>query len=237
MLNISKYREHYANTQEKKSLNATFVLEKLKKYLQVKTNIELASILQVKPNTISTWKKRNSLDYELIVTVCEKFDIDLNDLFFDSYNGNDMEEIDRDRNIHLVTRELQYQYVNHLGEESFLNDVPKYHFPFINNDNMRAFQVTGNMMYPTLEDNAIVIGKHLRSPQEITNNKNYVIVSKLRGIFINRVRTSYNSPDELLLVNDNKMIPQEIKIHTDEIAEIWEVRAKLSYSFIEEPVA
>lgn len=237
MLNTPKYRQHYANTQEKKSPNATFVLEKLKRHLQIKTNIELASILQVKPNTISTWKKRNSLDYELIVSVCEKFGINLNDVFFDNDNAGGIGKIHRNKNICVVTRELQYQYVNHLGEESFLDDIPKYHFPFINNDNMRAFQVTGNMMYPTLEDNTIVIGKHLRSPQEITDNKNYVIVSKLRGIFINRVRTPYDSPKELLLVNDNKMIPQEIKIHTDEIAEIWEVKAKLSYSFIEEPVA
>ncbi|WP_170164540.1 LexA family transcriptional regulator [Sinomicrobium pectinilyticum] len=236
MLNTPKYRYHYANTQEKKSPNATFILDKLKKHLQIKTNIDLANILDVKPNTISTWKKRNSMDYELIVSVCEAYGIDLNEVFYDGNTVMEVEKNNYNKNISVVTREYQYQYVHHLGEDSFINSIPKYNFPFISGENMRAFQVTGNMMYPTLEDNSIVIAKQLNPSETIADNKNYVIISKIRGIFINRVRTLYDSPDELLLINDNKMIPQEIKIHTDEIAEIWEVKAKLSYSFIEEPV-
>lgn len=236
MLNTPKYRQHYANTQEKKSPDASFILKKLKNYLQVRTNIELADLLGIKPNTISTWKKRNSMDYELIVSVCEKYGINLNDIFYDNNTVFEVENTDQNTGISVITRDLQYQYVNHLDESSFLENIPRYNFPFINGNNMRAFQVTGNMMYPTLEDNAIVIGQRLNSPNEIRDNKNYVIVSQLRGIFINRVRISYNSPGELLLVNDNKIIPQEIKISSDEITEAWEVKAKLSYSFIEEPV-
>ncbi len=236
MLNTSKYSYHYANTQEKKSPNATLVLERLKKHLQIRTNIDLANILNVKPNTISTWKKRNSMDYELIVSVCEKHGIDLNEVFYDDSTVVEVEKNNYNQNISVVTREFQYQYVNHLGEDTFMSQIPKYNFPFISGENMRAFQVTGNMMHPTLEDNSIVIARKLDEYESISDNKNYVIVSKIRGIFINRVQTLFDSPDELLLINDNKMIPQEIKIHVNEIAETWEVKAKLSYSFIEEPV-
>ncbi|RAV29923.1 LexA family transcriptional regulator [Sinomicrobium soli] len=236
MLNTVKYSHHYANTQEKKSLNATFILEKLKKHLQVKTNIELAEILEVKPNTISTWKKRNSMDYELVVAICERQDIDLNDIFYSHKRAYGSVNNNTDRYIPVVTREYQFQYVNQLGEDSFMESIPVYNLPFIKGENLRAFQVTGNLMHPTFEDNSIVIASKLHAPSEIERNKNYVIVSKLRGIFINRVQTSHTTPGELVLVNDNKMVPQHIKIRTDEIAEAWEIKAKLSYSPVEESV-
>ena len=47
------------------------MLNELKKYLNLKTDTELAFYLGVKPNVISNWRKRNTFDAELILTKCE----------------------------------------------------------------------------------------------------------------------------------------------------------------------
>ncbi|WP_461534363.1 LexA family transcriptional regulator [Sinomicrobium sp.] len=228
MLETIKYNHRYANTQEKKSLNAILILEKLKKHLQIKTNTELARILNVKPNTISTWKRRNSVDYELIVSICQQQGIDLNTVFYRRKPTNGLDNSNR-QPIPLVSREHQFQYVLQLDEDSFTENLPAYDLPFVEGENLRAFQVVGNAMHPTFEDNSIVIATKCQSTSAIEDNKNYVVISKLKGIFINSVKISESS-GELILINHNKTMPHQMRIRQEEIAEIWEIVAKFSYS-------
>lgn len=56
------------------------VLERLKRACMLNNDAELARFLGVKPNTISTWKVRNSVDHGLIITKCGET-IDLHWLF------------------------------------------------------------------------------------------------------------------------------------------------------------
>lgn len=52
------------------SQSVQIIIDRLKKGLNLKTDLSLASHLGVKPNTISAWKKRNSINYELIFAKC-----------------------------------------------------------------------------------------------------------------------------------------------------------------------
>lgn len=65
--------------QEKKSQNVDIILNKLRDALHIRTDLALANFLEVKANTISTWRSRNTLDYELIISKCDN--IDFNWLF------------------------------------------------------------------------------------------------------------------------------------------------------------
>ncbi len=60
----------------KKWQDATIILERLKKAYSLKNDAKLANFLDVKPNTIATWKKRNSIDFPLIFAKCH--DLNLN---------------------------------------------------------------------------------------------------------------------------------------------------------------
>ena len=62
---------------------ATLILSRLKNQLKIKTDVELSEIMAVKPNTISTWKKRGSVDYDKIIDLCQANEIDLNIIFSD----------------------------------------------------------------------------------------------------------------------------------------------------------
>jgi phage repressor protein C with HTH and peptisase S24 domain len=63
------------------SQNAKNILERLKNQLNISSDTELSEFLGVKQNTISTWKSRNSLDYEKIISICDKNKLDTNYIF------------------------------------------------------------------------------------------------------------------------------------------------------------
>jgi len=61
--------------QIKLSQNATFLLNRLKSVKDFKTDLELATFLGVKQNTLSSWKSRGSVDYDLIISKCDTLDL------------------------------------------------------------------------------------------------------------------------------------------------------------------
>lgn len=61
-------------------LEAVSVLEKLKKELGIKKDKELTKLFRVNPNTLSTWKKRNTMDYKQLIAICLKHGISLEKL-------------------------------------------------------------------------------------------------------------------------------------------------------------
>ncbi|MDB4293332.1 helix-turn-helix domain containing protein [Maribacter sp.] len=54
-----------SNTQ-----NATFILKRVKDLVNVKRDFHLAGLLNIAPTTLSNWKKRNSIDYKLVIEFC-----------------------------------------------------------------------------------------------------------------------------------------------------------------------
>lgn len=50
--------------------NVDLIIGRAKQGLGIKTDRALASYFGIKPNTISAWKKRNSVNYELLFTKC-----------------------------------------------------------------------------------------------------------------------------------------------------------------------
>lgn len=57
-------------------MNTELIINRLKEAKKITTDAQLATVLGVKPNTLSTWKTRNSLDLELIFSKCEDISLD-----------------------------------------------------------------------------------------------------------------------------------------------------------------
>ncbi|CAI9429228.1 Bacteriophage CI repressor helix-turn-helix domain-containing protein [Candidatus Ornithobacterium hominis] len=55
-------------------MDKSFILNEIKSHLNIKTDSEFAEFLGVKQPTIASWRKRNSLDYDLIITKCNEID-------------------------------------------------------------------------------------------------------------------------------------------------------------------
>ena len=205
--------------QENKSQNAIFVLSKLKKILKTRTDRELSLVLNVRPNTLSTWKKRNTLDYSLIISICKEHKIDLCELFW----GKEALKTEVNK-VPLIRKESIHEYTNgQIGPA----DLPQYSLPFINRSPAMIFQVGSNDMFPVLEENAFAICEKT-ALHAIENQSVLVLVSRKKGFFINRFEKMEGA--SLLLFNDNSMDREKIKIKAEVIDEWWEVIGSINYN-------
>lgn len=214
--------------QENNSQNANLILNRLKKTLKIATDIELSKILNVKPNTISSWKKRNTVDYNTIISICELYEIDLNSIFFNQKPKNTIDYLSS--KTPLVSSELQFQYC--IDKESLIEILPVYHFPFIKSDNTILFQVSSNNMHPLIKSNSFVVCESIKI-DEIKNNSLVAITSKTKGFFINRILLNKINNDVLILNNENSFF-SNIEIKKAEINEVWIIKGVLSYDLCSE---
>ncbi|RZJ73082.1 helix-turn-helix domain-containing protein [Flavobacterium sp.] len=208
--------------QEKNSQNANDVINRLKFLLKLKTDIQLSEFLNIKPNTISTWKKRNSLDYETIISICDLYELDLNEVFL-----NKKTFADAAGSTPLITKEVQFQYAAGAGRPALLENVPKYSFPFIDAANSMAFQVVSNNMFPLIDENSFVLCS-ASTISDVKQNKVAVVVAKSKGIFLNRVTSEGFKNGQLHLLNENDFY-NDIVLDESEIDEVWLVKGVLSY--------
>lgn len=210
--------------QDINSMSVILVLKKLKKALKISTDIQLSELLNVKPNTISTWKKRNSLDYKAIISICELYEIDLNTLFFEKTAIN---VVDRhgSSNTPFISSDVQFQYC--IGNQELMERLPKYNFPFLRDGETRAFQLSGNNMSPVIEENSVVVCQSC-DLNLVPENSIVVIVSKAKGLFINRISKA-SKPDTYVLHSENNFF-SPIAMHISEIDEIWYIKAILAYN-------
>ena len=55
-------------------MDKSLILNKLKKYFNLKNDKEFAEFLDIKQNTFLAWKSRKSFDYDVILTKCNTLD-------------------------------------------------------------------------------------------------------------------------------------------------------------------
>jgi len=215
--------------QENNSQNANLIIARLKKMLKIATDIELSKILNVKPNTISSWKKRDTLDYNSIISICELYEIDLNEVFLNTKSKKNVLDYSSCKTP-LVSSELQFQYC--VDKESLVENLPLYHFPFIKSDNSILFQVSSNNMHPIIESNSFIVCE-LTSPKNIKNNSLTVIISRTKGFFINRILINKENNAVFTLSNENSFF-SNIEFKKSDINEIWLIKGVLSYDLTKE---
>ncbi|WP_284652233.1 LexA family transcriptional regulator [Flavobacterium terrisoli] len=198
-------------------------MQKLKFALKIRTDIELSEFLNVKPNTISSWKKRDTLDYSSIIAICELYEIDLNDIFYNKTNSKGFESVED--GTYLVSRESQYQYC--VDNKGILETLPKYTFPFLRGDASRAFQAISNNMFPVIEERSYVLCTETDINQ-VKDNDLIVIVSQKKGIFINRLKILTEEGNSILLKNDHPS-HHDLVFDKADIDEIWLIKGVVSY--------
>lgn len=208
--------------QEKNIQNATEVISRLKEMLKIRKDIQLAEFLNVRPNTISTWKKRNTLDYDALIRICDLYELDLNEILLgkNRLNGTSTQTP-------LLSREVLFQYTAGTDRGTLMDLTPRYNFPFISTEQSMAFQVVGNNMFPTIEENSFVICEKTFL-YDLREDWTVVVVSKQRGMFVNRVAGNPGHMGELVLTNDNAKY-SDIRMLFTEVDEIWKIIGVLAY--------
>lgn len=204
--------------------NATTVIRNLKKLLEIKTDLELSEILKVKPNTISSWKKRNSLQYEGIIELCKVHRIDLNELFLKDSSITQNNSFLK-KQVKMISLDHQFEYF--LDPEKALRDAPKFVFPTTEEVDT-AFQVATENMYPTLKVSSYVITKKINI-KDIQAWHLYLFVVKGRGLMTYRFKRVLDNK-HLLFISDNSNF-ENIEIDPIDIIEIFCIRGAFLPNF------
>ncbi|MGS2741918.1 helix-turn-helix domain-containing protein [Sinomicrobium sp. M5D2P17] len=213
----------------KEDLSVKEVLRNLKEILNLRTNKELSDVLGVRANTISTWKKRNSLDYSRLVAMGKHHKLDLNKLF-----SNNVFEPNTVKDIIAVPRELQYQYVSQIQDRDFLDSLPRYRFPFSSAENARAFQATDLSSSMTFKGISYVVGELLENAEAFVAGKTYIVVNRQQGIFIGQIEKDKNDKARVhIIANNHKIIPVNVSMMRGEIIEIWKVTSIIYQDFVD----
>lgn len=208
------------NQGKDKRLDVKEIIKRLKNMLGLKSDKELAEILCVRSNTISTWKARGSLDYNALITLCMSNHMDLNILFNNEKKGGEYEV----NKVAVVPRELQYQYVFNAGESSFIDNLPSYNFPFVFNRGFRAFEVSspsGSIV--------LAISEMIEAEANLRKERTYIVVSRNQGVLAGKV-IARDARHICIYAGADSFLKEKIRIAVDEIIELWKVTRFVSFA-------
>ena len=132
-------------------------------------------------------------------------------------------------NIVLVPVKVAAGYLAGYGDTGYIQSLPTFSLPNIQNGTFRMFQVAGNSMYPTLSDKCYVVGEWVENwIKDIKDNRIYVIVCD-DGVLVKRVLNRLKKYDNLYLKSDNRREFPNITLEPNQIKEVWAVKMHLSF--------
>jgi putative phage repressor len=142
-----------------------------------------------------------------------------------------VDEEDNER-IPLVPVYAQAGYLTGYDDCTYIEKLPTYSLPNMDNGTYRIFQVSGLSMYPTLQDGSYVVGKFVDNWQHITSNRVYVVVTQYDGVIVKRVVNGIKKYGTLYCKSDNRDYPH-ISVHLQDVKELWECKMHLSFEFLD----
>jgi phage repressor protein C with HTH and peptisase S24 domain len=190
------------------------ILDEIKKLKGLKTDTELAGLFYVKPNTVSNWRKRNTLPYEQIITFCEKENVDIRNILLGK-NGD--KTIPFDPRI-TNTYSPEYRLIKEAaivdvypsngketpGELLKSGPIESIVIPaYLMKDSIITIKIKNNSMEPTIVENAY-IGVDMLD-KELISGKLYAVFIHPEGIVVKRL---YVDVWRIILNSDNQLFPE-----------------------------
>ena len=177
-------------------MDKSLILNKIKSYLNLKSDTELANFLGIKPQVLSNWRARNTFDTELIYTKC--VDIDANWLL-----TGEGEMLKSDNNTPIVAEPQLPSGVPMLPFDAFAGigtDVEgvnldtieeRYVVPLFDGMKMDfMIPVRGSSMYPKYNSGDVVACRMVQELLFVQWNKVYVLDTISQGVIIKRLKKS-----------------------------------------------
>lgn len=128
------------------------------------------------------------------------------------------------QNISLVRRFQFNEYLVKHSDFHFLKTLSLFNIPTLTNGEFRAFEAGEDFSF----EGALLVGSLIRNWHEISDGKNYILVTKTQGIIYRRVYNQVKIKGTLLLSTDNNRFPSSEISFTD-VIETWEIKAFVSH--------
>ena len=136
-------------------------------------------------------------------------------------------------NVVLVPNKAAAGYLAGYGDPTYIKKLPTYNLPNLNNGTYRMFQVAGDSMEPTIQNQSYVVGEWKENWQvDIKDGRVYVFVIQSEdydGILVKRALNRIEKYGNLFLKSDNRIYASKVFLPED-IKEVWEVKVYLSFN-------
>lgn len=136
-------------------------------------------------------------------------------------------------NVVLVPNKAAAGYLAGYGDPAYIEKLPTYNLPNLNSGSYRMFQVAGDSMEPTIQNQSYVVGEWKENWKvDIKDGRVYVFVIQsedYEGILVKRALNRIEKYGNLLLKSDNRIYASKVFLPED-IKEVWEVKVYLSFN-------
>lgn len=134
-------------------------------------------------------------------------------------------------NIVLVPQKLKAGYLTGYNNPDFIQKLPTYRMPGINNGIFRMFEIEGNSMFPTLPNKSYVVGQFVENWETgIKDNKIYAIISnEIEDGIVKRCINRISKYNNLICKSDNRRNFPTQNITPSSIKEVWEIKLHLNF--------
>ena len=180
------------------------ILLRLYDFMGFKQDLEFCEKFDIKANTLSTWKKRGTIPYDLLEKISQNENISLDWLVF---GNKEIKVNDNNYNIDLLNvragaGEGIYNYVIETVDTISL-DKSFFRTP-INTNKIKGIQVDGDSMEPTLRD-----GDYVLIDENINFGTNGIYAIQYGGqILIKRLQ--FKMDGTILIISDNDKYDKEV---------------------------
>jgi transcriptional regulator with XRE-family HTH domain len=138
-------------------------------------------------------------------------------------------------NIIYVPVKARAGYLLGFGDAEFMETLPTFRLPGLNNATYRMFEVEGPSMAPNVLHGDRIIGEWIDELDKIRDNRVYVVVHS-GGVAVKRVVNRLKERGKIYLKSDTIAHRHEyptIEIDPEDIKEVWYGRMKISSDFSE----
>ena len=138
-------------------------------------------------------------------------------------------------NIIYVPVKARAGYLLGYGDAEFMETLPTFRLPGLNNATYRMFEVEGPSMAPNVLNGDRIIGEWIDELDKIRDNRVYVVVHA-GGVAVKRVVNRLKERGKLYLKSDTIAHRHEfptVEIDPEDIKEVWYGRMKISSDFSE----
>ena len=138
-------------------------------------------------------------------------------------------------NIIYVPVKARAGYLSGYGDVEFMESLPTFRLPGLNNATYRMFEVDGPSMAPNVLHGDRIIGEWIDELDKIRDNRVYVVVHT-GGVAVKRVVNRLKERGKLYLKSDTIAHRHEfptLEIDPEDIKEVWYGRMKISSDFSE----
>ena len=192
------------------------IIERAKQALGLSSDIQLADALGISKSTLSNWKTRNTIDYDVLFSKCEQ--VDLNWLI----KGNDERPVahQAEESDHAAIPLIPYDAIAGYGSFDF-QELPIEDFYTVEELRGADFliRVKGDSMSPKYNGGDIVACKRIDAITFWQWHKVYAICTRNQGILIKRVEEYQHNPAFITCRSENPQY-RPFELHEDEIVSV-----------------